>query len=60
MGFNSGFKGSIVMKYGAMSQAVSTRLLSALYHVAICGVKEVYFHVFLTTTYMGIGDYVTP
>ena len=48
------------MKYGAMSQAVSTRLLSALYHVAICGVKEVYFHVFLTTTYMGIGDYVTP
>jgi len=40
------------MKYGAMSLAVSSRLLSAPYLVAMCGVMEVYFHVLLTTTYM--------
>jgi len=38
------------MKYSAMSQAFRKRLLSASYLVAICGVMEVYLHVFLTTT----------
>ena len=47
-------------KYGAMSQAVSSRLLSAPYLVNIYGVMEVYFHVFLTATYMEMVVNVTP
>jgi len=49
------------MKYTAMSQAVRSRLLSsAPYLVVICGVMEVYFHAFLTTTYMEIVVNITP